>query len=269
MAHDEYTLDGGPVGALLIHGFTGRPDEMRSLADALHGRGCTVHVPVLPGHGGLPEALLGVPWQAWQRSAERAFDTLSGRCQQVVVIGQSMGGTLGILVATRRPVVGLVTLATPLQVPDWRARLVPLFRPVLPYWYPYKFADWNDPMVRESVLAFAPGADLDDPTTRQALGDQIRIPFGALDELMQLVHYTRRRTPFVSAPSLVLQGRLDRVTNPGDAYLLYGLLGAAQKELVWYEQSGHLLLLDQERDAVIERVVTFVGAVTGGRSPHV
>ena len=44
---------------------------------------------------------------------------------------------------------------------------MPLFRPVTPYWYPYKFATWDDPMVREGVLAFAPGADLDDPKTRQ------------------------------------------------------------------------------------------------------
>jgi carboxylesterase len=264
MSTPAYTLEGGPLGVLVLHGFTGTPGEMRPLADQLHRQGYTVHAPLLPGHGGLPEAMLGLPWQAWLRHVERAFDQLYSRCQQIVVIGQSMGGTLAILLATRRPVAGLVALATPLYIHDWRAKLVPLFRPVLPYWYPYKFANWDDPMVREQVLAFVPGANLDDVQTRQALGDTIRIPFGALDELMQLVNYTRRRVPFVSAPSLLLQGRHDAVTNPKDAYLLYGLLGAARKALVWYEQSGHLLLVDQEREAVLERIGKFVGELSNG-----
>ena len=38
-----FELSGGDRGALLIHGFTGTPEEMRFLGHALHDRGLTVH----------------------------------------------------------------------------------------------------------------------------------------------------------------------------------------------------------------------------------
>lgn len=258
MARDSYLLEGGAVGVLLLHGFTGDPSEMRPLAEHLHAQGYTVHAPLLPGHGSLPDALQGIPWQAWLRSAERAFGLLTERCQRVVVVGNSMGGALAVLVAVNRPVAGLVTLATPVWVTDWRAKLVPWFRPVMPYLYPFKFANWDDPMVQQQVLSFAPGADLSNPTIRQALGNSIRIPLGALVELKQLIDYTRQRAPFVSAPSLVLQGRHDPITSQADAYLLYGLLACERKELVWFEESGHFLLTDKEQTAVCQRVRQFI-----------
>ncbi len=39
------------MGALLIHGYTGSPPEMRLIGDYLHERGLTVLGPLLPGHG--------------------------------------------------------------------------------------------------------------------------------------------------------------------------------------------------------------------------
>ncbi len=40
-----FDLPGGPVGVLLIHGFTGAPTEMRLMAEYLHARGMTVSAP--------------------------------------------------------------------------------------------------------------------------------------------------------------------------------------------------------------------------------
>ena len=46
-----FILENGPVGALLVHGFTASPTEMRLLGNHLHQRGLTVAAPLLPGHG--------------------------------------------------------------------------------------------------------------------------------------------------------------------------------------------------------------------------
>ena len=46
-----FLLEGGRVGVLLIHGFTGSPPEMRLIGEYLHQRGFTVAAPLLPGHG--------------------------------------------------------------------------------------------------------------------------------------------------------------------------------------------------------------------------
>ena len=45
-------LTGGRrIGVLVQHGFTGNPQSMRPLAQAFAAAGCTVSLPLLPGHG--------------------------------------------------------------------------------------------------------------------------------------------------------------------------------------------------------------------------
>ncbi|MEY2452114.1 MAG: carboxylesterase, partial [Acidimicrobiaceae bacterium] len=39
------SIDGGPNGALVIHGFTGNPDSMRGVAHALGDAGFAVELP--------------------------------------------------------------------------------------------------------------------------------------------------------------------------------------------------------------------------------
>src|SRR5512143_863129 len=51
--------------ALLIHGFTGTPYEVRPLAEHLAGRGLEVATPVLPGHGQDAAALNRTTWRDW------------------------------------------------------------------------------------------------------------------------------------------------------------------------------------------------------------
>ncbi len=259
---DAFTFEGGPIGALLLHGFTGTPGEMRPLAESLHSQGYTVHAPLLAGHGGLPELLHNVPWQAWQRSAERGYDLLAARCQRVVVVGQSLGGALATLVVQRRPAAGLVALATPLRLQDWRVSLVPLLRPVIPWFYPFGIANFDDPQVQEQIRTFAPEADLTDAETRSTLRKTVRFPLSAIDEVRQLLHHALKQAPFVAVPALIGQGRRDEITNPQDAELLYGLLGSTQKSLVWFEDSGHLLMEGPERDRVCETVGTFIATLS-------
>jgi carboxylesterase len=43
-----FRADGGPVGALLIHGFTGSVAETRPMGEYLAARGLTVRCPLLP-----------------------------------------------------------------------------------------------------------------------------------------------------------------------------------------------------------------------------
>ncbi|MBW2258692.1 MAG: esterase, partial [Deltaproteobacteria bacterium] len=72
-APDPFLLPGGPVGVLLIHGFTGAPAEMRPIAEPLHAAGCTVSGPLLPGHGTRWQDMNRCRWQAWADHAEAAL----------------------------------------------------------------------------------------------------------------------------------------------------------------------------------------------------
>ena len=109
---EPFSAAGGPHGALVLHGFTGSPQSMRGLAQALAGAGFAVELPRLPGHGTSLEDMLATGWTDWSGAAEAAHRELAGRCERVVVVGLSMGGTLTVWLATRHPeIAGIVCVS--------------------------------------------------------------------------------------------------------------------------------------------------------------
>ena len=48
---EPFSADGGEVGVVLCHGFTGSPQSLRPWAEALAAAGHSVRLPLLPGHG--------------------------------------------------------------------------------------------------------------------------------------------------------------------------------------------------------------------------
>src|SRR5262245_46691415 len=99
---------GGPR-AVLFHGLTGAPSELRTLAIALGSSGWRVETPLLPGHGRTPEALLPLDAGDLLGFARR---TVLERDRPQLVGGLSMGGLLAIVAAAELPQLpGLVLLA--------------------------------------------------------------------------------------------------------------------------------------------------------------
>ncbi len=91
---EPYSADGGAVGVLVCHGFTGTPQSMRPWAEHLAGAGYAVRLPRLPGHGTTWQELNATRWQDWYAEVERAHAELAGRCEKVFAVGLSMGATL-------------------------------------------------------------------------------------------------------------------------------------------------------------------------------
>ena len=84
---EPFRHDGGPIGALLCHGFTGTPQSLRPWAEHLAGEGLSVRLPRLPGHGtSVAEANL-TTWTDWYAELERNLLELSDQCAQVFVMG--------------------------------------------------------------------------------------------------------------------------------------------------------------------------------------
>src|SRR5580692_2929043 len=91
---EPFSSPGGPNGALVLHGFTGSPQSMRGLAEALAAAGFAVELPLLPGHGTSVEDMVTTGWADWSAAAEAAYEKLAANSDRVVVAGLSMGGTL-------------------------------------------------------------------------------------------------------------------------------------------------------------------------------
>jgi carboxylesterase len=258
---DPFLFPGGPHGCLLIHGFTGDPGEMRDLGKHLARSGHTVLGVRLPGHGGSPEELAPVRWRDWLAATDDAYCDLARRCERVSMVGFSLGGALAALVASRRPVHRLVLLSVPMRLlGDWRVNLLALIRHTTPWFYPLESADFRDPAVRAQVAHHAPEADLDDPDVVAHVRRAARISLHAVDELRLTLAATRAALPLVQTPILVMHGRQDNVAPTDSPAMLLARIGSAHRELVWWDDTGHqLLVYGPHKQAIFARVAGFLG----------
>lgn len=249
------------TGCLLIHGFAGIPSEMRGLGDYLAAQGYTVLGVRLAGHGGSPEDLQATRWQDWLASAEAGLTELRQHCDRIVVIGFSMGGALALLLAHNHTFARLVLLATPLQIKgDWRLNFLWAVRYAIPWYYPLEKADFNKPFVQQRVREFAPDADLSDPAVQENIRRSVKISVRAVLELQRLLRRARAVVPQVTIPTLVMHGRNDDTSPLASAEELVRRLGSQEKRLIWWEQTGHHMMVGPHREAIFAQVAAFVAA---------
>src|SRR4051794_20792366 len=96
---EPYEHDGGTVGVLLCHGFTGSPQSLRPWAEHLARAGVTVSLPRLPGHGTTWQEMNRTRWEDWYASLDKAFADLRGHCSETFVMGLSLGGCMALRLA--------------------------------------------------------------------------------------------------------------------------------------------------------------------------
>jgi carboxylesterase len=239
---NPFFLAGGPVGCLLIHGGTGSPPEMRPMGQYLAAQGLTVLGVRLAGHGTVPEDLAGITWRDLVRSAEDGLDELQHHCTHVFVAGLSMGGSLTLYLAAHRSIAGAIAMSTPAYINDWRLKLLPVVK---------LFVKWH---------AMNDELDLTDPSARQMMSFYRRIPVTFAQEVQSLMREVRASLPAVQVPVLVMQGRFDRSIPADSAEVILESLGARDKEIVWWSNSGHAITVDTECEAVWARAYAFIAA---------
>lgn len=238
---DEFALGEGPVGALLVHGFTGSPQGLRGLGEYLAERGIAVRAPRLPGHGTTWEDLNTRHPEEWADTVESSFHALAAERDEVFVVALSFGAALAVNFAARYPdrVTGLVTLAGFVHTKDPRRFFAPVIR---------------------RLTRSLPGAgnDIADPEGREIAYD--RLPTSGAYYMLRVLKQARRSLPAVTCPILVMHGRNDHTVPPFNAPMIYGSVASEDKELVWLERSYHVITLDYDRDEVFSRTYEFIRA---------
>jgi carboxylesterase len=238
LAPSPFLLEDGPVGVLLIHGFTGSPPEMRLVGDYLHQRGLTVSGPLLPGHG-----TNRCQWADWTGHAEGALADLQARCETVFVGGLSMGSLLTLYLAAHHPELdGAILYAPAVMVADRMIYLTPVL----------KYLMRQKPKSGES--------DLTDPEAERCLWSYEEHPASAAHELLKLIRRVRRLLPRVMCPLLIVHSTLDQAIHPHSARYTYERAGSVDKELITLHGSGHCLTVDSEWKSVAHKTYEFIQA---------
>lgn len=251
---NPYTLEGGDVGVLLVHGYSGAPNELGYLAHSLHAAGYTVSVPLLPGHGATPEAMRRVSFSDWQQTVDQAFDELHRRCRATFIGGLSMGGVLSLSYAERAARLslpapaGVISMAAPMYIDDWRSHLVPLLKYVI---------RWTG---KGNTLAEK--VSINDKAMLDEIWAYLRTPSHAAHQILKLIAQTRRQLREVVQPTLIIQSRTDPTAPPPSAEIIYDGISSFSKELLWLDNSSHIVTLDFDRDLVSRRVLSFMARHT-------
>lgn len=250
-----HSAQGGPIGALLIHGFTGSVAETRPMGEYLAGQGLTVRCTLLPGHGTSPEDLTRIRRQEWAEEVESALGELQRCCETVFVGGLSMGSLLTLWLGAQHPeIAGLIIMAPAVRLQNRLAPLALGLRYLLKY----------------SPIGAIGNEDLGDPRAVERIWCYDEVPLWGAGELYLLQREVRRALPQIRQPVLIFQGRRDAQVHPHAAQEVYDGVASGDKTLVWLEHSGHNLLADGERESVWAQshawMMRLLGAADSGAS---
>jgi carboxylesterase len=242
---EPWASTGGAHGVLVLHGFTGNPQSMRPLAEALAAAGFTVDLPLLPGHGTSVEDIVPTRWADWSKAAEEAYAAMAARCERVALAGLSMGATLACWLAERHVEVAGIAVVNPLVDPP-----APEFRDALA-----ALVDQGTEVI-DGI-----GSDIANEGAAEAAYQGT--PIAAVLSLFDGIDEVYPALASITCPTLLLSSREDHVVAPVNGDVLERRVGGPI-ERVFLERSYHVATLDWDAPLVEERVVAFVDKVLGG-----
>jgi carboxylesterase len=201
-------------------------------------------MPRLPGHGTTIDEMLLTDWSDWFGETDRVVRELAGRVDRVVVLGQSMGGTLALSAAfDREHIAGVVCINPVTRLRD-DATMAML-----------------DDFIDDGLLVVpGEGSDIADPQSSDiAYGGTPLVPLKSL--VTDGVAPITDRFGELTMPLRLFTSRQDHVVDPGDSEHLAATHGGSV-EHTWLERSYHVATLDHDRDLVVSESVAFVHRVT-------
>ena len=233
---EPFSLGSGPIGVLMVHGFTGSPASMRPIGEWLASEGASVEGVRLPGHGTDVEDLRTRRWTEWVDTAAAGLDALRDRSRTIVTFGQSMGASVVLsLVASRPREVDGIALTNP-YVFDRRLLAVPI-------------GGWFLRTVKGVANDIAkPGQD--------ERGDTL-MPVPAIAEMAAMMKRVRACIPDIRHPIVVFASGTDHVIPRSNAEKVLKRIGSDRRELVPCPNSYHVVSLDHDAPLVRERVLAF------------
>ena len=223
------------IGALLIHGFSSSPPEMKDLSDFLFDKGINVLSIRLDGHATTFEDFSNSGMDLWMASVREGYDIISEVCDNPFIIGQSLGAGLALILEPELDPAGVVSYAAPLLIKDKRI-----------FFTSFKIA-----------RLFFPYVDIKSETEYFVYTKR---PTIALSELNKVSKSILPVLPKLNSPLFVAHAEDDETVDPTSMALIYKKAGSSIKEFYKMNSGGHRLTLsdNSNRDALFNKTLQFM-----------
>ena len=233
-----FFFEQGKRAVLLLHGFTGTSADVRMLGRFLEKKGYTSLAPHYKGHGVPPEELIHTGPEEWWQDVLTGYNQLKeAGYDEIAVAGISLGGVFSLKLGYNMPVKGIVTMCAPMSMRTTDL----MYEGVLKYARDYKKYEGKSEEEIEKDM--------------EALRQQT---MPSLNDLRALIEDVREHVDHIYAPLFVVQGSLDDVIDPNSATVIYDNAESDDKQMKWYEQSGHVITLGSEKEQLHEDVFEFL-----------
>jgi len=240
-----YQGDHNDSVAILVHGFTGSPNDMRDLADFLFSNDIDVLAVRLAGHGSHYEDLIRTSYSDWWKSVKEAIAQVEKTHRRIFLVGYSFGSNLVIDLAAREPekYSGIVCLGTSIF-----SRIHKMERVMYYFFRLIRKAAWRKPYVAKGKIE-----------SFELAGNYAHIPVKNAGEVYYFIdNYTKKELSRVTTPTLIIHSRDDRISHPKSSEYLFEHLGSKHKEMFILNEPNHNPLRSDNKNKIFERILLFI-----------
>ncbi|MHA3065682.1 alpha/beta hydrolase [Lacticaseibacillus saniviri] len=225
---------GTKAGVVLLHAYTGSPNDMNKIAHRLQEAGYAVSAPLFAGHGtDNPLDILqqGNP-ELWWQQTQAAIADMKQTYEQVFVFGLSLGGIFAMRALTEdHTLAGGGVFSSPIF--SGKDNLLPGF---------LRYAAYIDRL-----------AGRDDQSNRiKAL-----LP-AQLDAIKQVATLVAQHLPAITQPVFIAQAGADELIDANQAYTLKAALPQVPVDFHWYANARHVITVNAAHHELTKDVLNYL-----------
>lgn len=234
---------GATSAALLVHGFTGTPWEMRLFGEELAIAGIASLAIRLPGHGTSPEDLAKKRWEDWYDAVQVGYTILRKDYASIYGIGMSTGCLLLLAVARTNPMNGLVLFSPYLRIQHWLAP----YAGWLKWFRPYQVKSEADNLQKHYYR---------------------RRPLAGIQQINRLIKRVHSQLPLITCPVQAFNGEGDQTVDIESGRELIDRMASEIKDYRCYGTDVPHVLTREENPYRVEMFTQAIEFIQGLEGPE-
>ena len=235
----------GDTAVLLLHAYSGSPNDLRMLARFLERANYSVYAPLFSGHGtSNPEDILAVPPEKWYNEAQDALHFLQAAgFAKIYIFGLSMGGIFAThLLAQNAPGVGGGGIFSSPITKTQHNTISASFK-----------------TYAEQVLARFEADDTKRHQRLQTVTAQLPTQLAAIERFAVAAY---NALPQIVTPYFIAQAGRDDMIDGANVLetIQLRITNDLPVTFHWYERSGHVLTVGAQKNKLFADVLAFIEA---------